>query len=381
MSERPATRVQQGNLNLYLTYLTGREIATPDFYNIERFDHESKRGYQRFLVQRRANELANFLKDTLDGGEHPAIPTPAFLATEKHLTFDDARNMLSFDDDVICPFNVVDGQHRLEGVRAAVQDDPRLNDFVLPVTIADELSEDHQMYHFFVINSTQKSVEQSLQQRITTNFIEKYRLSDMPPLPLSLKREVERGTQAGATHMVDHLNREPGSPLMGRVQLVNDTSPIRGRLKEAPLANVLKQHVYTASNPINGRESQDRMCRIMANYLSAIDLYYDKRNKEGEDLLIFRTSGIYFFIALSKWFFSAIYNTTDRDFRVETQLDLFKRMAEDIDDNIRFVFDAEWWVSGRGVSRMNRAAANRYVTQCNEALRRIQGDDDQGARV
>lgn len=381
MSERPATRVQQGKLTLYLTHLTGREIATSGFYNIERFDHESKRGYQRFLVQRRANELAKFLRDTLDRGEQPAIPTPAFLATEKRLDFDETHNVLSFNPEVVCPFNVVDGQHRLEGVRAAVQDDSRLNDFVLPVTIADELSEDHQMYHFFVINSTQKSVEQSLQQRITTNFIEKYQLADMPPLPQSLHREVVRGTQAGATQMVDHLNRDAGSPLRGRVQLVNDTDPIRGRLREAPLANVLKQHVYTASNPINGRESQERMCRIMANYLAAIDRYYEGRNHEREELIIFRTTGIYFFISLSKWFFAAIYNTTDRDFRVETQLNLFKRMAEDIDDDIRFLFDAEYWVSGRGVSRMNRAAANRYVIQCNEALMRIQGGDDEGAKV
>lgn len=381
MSERPATRVQQGDLTLYLTYLTGREIASPDFYNIERFDSDTKQGYQRLLVRRRANELARFLKDTWDDGVYPAIPTPAFLATEKTLTFDSTRNMLSIDHDVVCPFNVVDGQHRLEGIRAAVQGDDTLEEFRLPVTIAENLSEDHQMYHFFVINSTQKSVEQSLQQRITTNFIENYKLKAMPPLPQSLKREVERKTQAGATQMVEHLNREPDSPLQGRVQLVDDENPIRGRLKEAPLANVLKQHVYTASNPINGRESQDRMCRIMANYLSAIDQYYEELNIEDEDLLIFRTSGIYFFIALSKWFFSAIYNTTDRDFRVETQLDLFKRMADQVDDRIRPVFGPHWWVSGREGSSMNRALANDFVSRCNDALRRIQGSADEGARV
>ena len=381
MSERLATRVQQGNLTFYLTYLTGREIATRDFYNIERFDSGTGQGYQRLLDQRRANELARFLLDAWEKNEFPAIPTPAFLATERTLEFDSNRNILSFNPEVVCPFNVVDGQHRLEGVRAAVQEDPRLADFHLPVTFAVELSEDHQMYHFFVINSTQKSVEQSLQQRITANFITKYNIEDMPSLPARLQREVARGTQAGATEMVEHLNRSESSPLRGRIQLVDDGSPILGRLKEAPLANVLKQHVYTANNPIYGRELQDRMCRIIANYLSAIHLYYDERNREREDLLIFRTSGVYFFIALSKWFFAAIYNTTDRDFTVDSQLRLFNQMADDVDDDMRHLFDPEWWVSGRGGSSMNRATANTFVTRCNDVLRRIQGGSEEGARV
>lgn len=381
MSERLATKVQQGNLTFYLTSLTGREIATRGFYNIERFDSGTGQGYQRLLDQRRANELARFLLDAWEKNEFPAIPTPAFLATEMTLDFDSDRNVLTIDPDAVCPFNVVDGQHRLEGVRAAVQENPQLADFRLPVTIAVELSEDHQMYHFFVINSTQKSVEQSLQQRITANFITKYNIADMPSLPLRLQREVGRGTQAGATEMVEHLNREESSPLRGRVQLVDDGSPIRGRLKEAPLANVLKQHVYIANNPIYGRELQDRMCRIIVNYLSAIDLYYDKRNEEREDLLIFRTSGIYFFIALSKWFFAAVYNTTDRDFRVDSQLRLFERMADDVDDDMRHLFDPQWWVSGRGGSSMNRATANTFVTRCNDVLRRIQGGGDEGAKV
>ena len=361
--------------------MTGREIATRNFYNIERFEPETQQGYQRFLNQRRANELADFLKDTWENGEYPAIPTPAFLATEKTLRFDPTTNVLSIDPEVACPFNVVDGQHRLEGVRAAVRDNPRLEGYVLPVTIADGLSEDHQMYHFFVINSTQKSVDQSLQQRITNNFIRKYKTENLPSLPPALQREVKRGTQAGATGMVDHLNREKGSPLKGRVQLANDASPLQGRLKEAPLANILKQHVFTASNPIDGRESHIVKCKIVTNYLAAIYRYYEELNSDHEDLLIFRTSGIYFFIALSKWFFAAIYNTTDKDFKIDTQLNLFARLADEVDDDMRHVFYPDWWVSGRGGSSMNRALANDYVGKCNEALRRIQGGDDQGARV
>lgn len=381
MSERPATRVQQGELTLYLTYLTGREIATPNFYNIERFEPSTKKGFQRFLNERRANELADFLKDGWSKGEDPTIPTPAFLATDQKLQFDASRNMLTIDTEVACPFNVVDGQHRLEGVRAAVGDDVRGKDFVLPVTIADGLSEDLQMYHFFVINSTQKSVDQSLQQRITNKFIEKYKTDNLPSLPRTLEREVRRGTQAGATEMVDHLNRERGSPLHGRVQLANDPSPLRGRLKEAPLANMLKQQVYTASNPIEGRELEPTKRRIVANYLAAIHSYYEELNSEGNDLLIFNTSGMYFFLALSKWFFAAIYNTVGDDFRVETQLDLFAQLADEVDDNMRSVFYPDWWVSGREGSSMNRAKANDFVEKCNEALKRIQGSAHEGAKV
>ena len=381
MKERAATRITQGGLTFFLTYLQGQEVAKPGFYNIERFEPETKEGYQRVLEGRRAKELTDFLVDALEKGEYPAIPTAAFLATEQKLEYDPDRNLLLSDLAAVCPFNVVDGQHRLEGIKAAVVDNPSLRSFQLPVTIAAELPIDHQMYHFFVINSTQKGIDQALRQRITANFIDRYNIKEMPTLPRRLRREVERRTQADATEMVEHLNNTEDSPLCGRIKLVNDQDPLRGRLNEAPLANILKQHVLSASNPISGRESPHRMSGIIVNYLEAIRRYYDERNTEGEELLLFRSSGMYFFIALSKWFFQAVYNTTEEDFTVDSLLAIFELMADEVDDDMRLVFDPPWWVSGRGGASMNRALADGYIERCKPSLQRIQRSDDRQAKI
>src|SRR5436305_860099 len=117
---RPAARVNQGNLRLYTTSLTVRDLMTENFYDIERLDPENPhdRGYQRLLNRARAKKLADYLTDGQEN--HDAfLPTSIFLATDKDVAFDSTNNTISFDVHDICPFAVVDGQHRIEGLKLA----------------------------------------------------------------------------------------------------------------------------------------------------------------------------------------------------------------------------------------------------------------------
>jgi len=129
----PAARVNQGNLRLYTTSLTVRDLMTNNFYDIERLDPENPndRGYQRLLNKARAKKLADYLTEGQEN--HDAfLPTSIFLATDKDVVFDPATNSISFDVTEICPFAVVDGQHRLEGLKMAAEKNPDLLDFEVP---------------------------------------------------------------------------------------------------------------------------------------------------------------------------------------------------------------------------------------------------------
>src|SRR4051794_21766859 len=127
---RPAARVQQGSLCLYATSLKVRDLLIPNFYDIERLDPEDAagRGYQRVLNTGRAKKLADYL---ISGHEDADsfLPTSIFLATHLQLDFDIVKNELSFDVQAVGPFSVVDGQHRIEGLRLAVLKQPGLLDF------------------------------------------------------------------------------------------------------------------------------------------------------------------------------------------------------------------------------------------------------------
>ncbi len=370
---RPAVKIVQGNLQLLLTYLTGEEIHRQDFYSIDRLDPASNDGYQRILDERRARRLAEHLSEAFEQG-YSNIPTTAFLATEKIIDYDPETNTMHLDPDEVCPLVVVDGQHRLEGVRASVELNEDLSKFKLPITIAMNLDPLHQMYHFYVVNSTQKQIDKSLEQRITARFTDNYNLSSMPYLPRELRSKVERGNQSEVTRMVVFLNRDSNSPLRGRIREANDPDPPRGRLNEAPFANILRSHVFSATNPIYGRESFPRMCQIMSNYYAAIQTVFGKVDSEDTAMrnpLIFRTSGIYFFTSLAKWVFSALYNTSNV-FSVDSMVEILEEMVNELEDDVRFVADPQWWQPGAGGPSMNRAMANGLVPRFNDALRGVQ---------
>jgi hypothetical protein len=82
------------------------------------------------------------------------------------LPYNIQEHILEIDSAKVCPFSVVDGQHRVEDLRMAAEKDPRVHDFQIPVVIAVELSKLEQMCHFLIVNTTQKSVDTSVEQRI-----------------------------------------------------------------------------------------------------------------------------------------------------------------------------------------------------------------------
>src|SRR5882757_3042603 len=140
----------------------------------------------------------------------------SLLATDKTLAFDEASNTIEIDTALVGPFSVVDGQHRLEGLKMAAQKDPRVLDFETPVNIAVNLQKIAQMCHFLIVNTTQKSVDKAVEQRIIARLSEALDVEDMPSLPKWILKTVERGEVEKAIRLVDYLNETDGSPWNGK---------------------------------------------------------------------------------------------------------------------------------------------------------------------
>ena len=163
----PAARIQQGALTLYATSIKVSDLLAEGFYSVETLDPEDSNdhGYQRLLNKARAKKLADYIVKGQDSKD-AFLPTSVFLATAKSIPFDGATNSIEIDTSLVGPFSVVDGQHRLEGLRMAAEKDPRVHQFELPVNIAINLPKIAQMCHFLIVNTTQKSVDKSVEQRI-----------------------------------------------------------------------------------------------------------------------------------------------------------------------------------------------------------------------
>lgn len=366
---RPGVEVRQGHLTLFLTYVTPQDFAIPGFYDVDRLEPQGQ-GFQRILNDARANRLARHLTDGFSGG-YANVPTTIFLATDKHIDFDVDHNELTFDTDEVCPFSVVDGQHRIEGLLRAAKNEHRLREFKLPATIGVGLNDIHQMYHFYIVNTTQQPVEAALQQQITKRFTDMQGVEDLPYLPHWLQTLVARGTDALALRLAQQLNEDQDSPFRGRIQMANDPTGGRGRIKQAALVNMLKTHVFTGINPIYMRENDNsRRQRIMINYFRAVDqLYVPDGNRTTSR--VYQNNGLYFFLSISKWVFTAIY-AANLNFTPASIAEIIASAMEELDPGSQVISDPAWWNTSTGGTSLNRANATAYANDFFQALSRSQ---------
>lgn len=363
---RPAVQVQQGNLTLYLTYVTPRDLFGDNFYTVEALEPKGQdsKGYQRILNERRASRLSRHLTEA-DKHGYAHLPTTVFLATSKYVRFH--NGLIEFEKEDVCPFSVVDGQHRIEGLRKAVAVEESLMDFPLPVTIATELDSVHQMYHFFIVNTTQVPVEPALRQQITRRFTDMRGIEDLSYTPYWMQNEINRGRDARALKIAEFLNDDPKSPLFKRIRMAND--PVsKNKINQNSFVNVFKEHVLTGSNPLAVQETDvDRQSRIMLNYFHAVDDIF-VAGRERADTVVYKNNGLFFFLGISKWVFNVIYSSSNKDFRVNSVRTIIKDALGYLDDAYEDLANPDWWMSGQGASSLNRAVMRRYIEEFQIAL-------------
>ncbi|MCY3992853.1 MAG: DGQHR domain-containing protein [Caldilineaceae bacterium] len=370
---RPAVEISQGNLTLYLTFVTPDDLFNGNFYTVDALEPRTQEGYQRILDENRANRLSRHLIEAIDEG-YAHLPTTIFLATDRSLDYDEETKTLSFDTDEVGPFSVVDGQHRIEGLRKAITKKPYMRDFRLPVTIGSNLDNTHQMYHFYVVNTTQVPVDPSMRQQITKRFTEMAGVEDLPYMPYWLNREIAKGSDAKALRMVEFLNEHDDSPLQGRVQMANDPKS-RNKIKQSSIVSVFKSQVFVASHPLAVQETDpERAAKIMLNYFRAIDeMFVDGRDRS--KTVVYKSNGIFFFLSISKWVFNSIYSST-RNFTIQSITQVIQDALNELDDEFRSIAIAEWWMSGHGASSLNRASTGVYIDAFQQALAASQKSDD-----
>lgn len=130
-----------------------------DRYVIPRRDTRNKKGYQREVSVARVNKLATELK-----AGRVNLPTAVLLNVRGFI----ADDLVERGEQLFLRLNgkslyVVDGQHRLEALRKLVQEDSESwADFRVTFICLLGAVEDEEMWEFYVVNSTAKSVRTDL---------------------------------------------------------------------------------------------------------------------------------------------------------------------------------------------------------------------------
>ena len=245
------------------------------FYNVETLDPDDKsdKGYQRLLNTARAKRLADYILKGQDSKD-AFLPTSVFLATDKSISFKEDDNSIDIDNGLVCPFSVVDGQHRLEGLKMAAQKDPRVLDFETPVNIAINLPRIAQMCHFLIVNTTQKSVDKAVEQRIVARLTEALDVEDIPSLPKWILNIVEKGEVDKAIKYVTYLHEAEDSPWRGKILMANEVSGDT-TINQRSFVKAIVRYVLTANNPLSIVKDFEKEKKIFLNYWKAIAAHLD----------------------------------------------------------------------------------------------------------
>ena len=364
----PAAKVQQGDLTLFSTAIKVKSLIQDNFYSVETLDPsgEDDSGYQRLLNKARARKLADYIVKG-QNNQDAFLPTSVFLATDKNLDFDATTNTISFDPVIIGPFSVVDGQHRLEGLKIAAKKDDRVLEFAVPVNIAANLPKLHQMCHFLIVNTTQKSVDKAVEQQIVARLTESLDVEEIPSLPKWILNVVERGDVEKAVKIAKFLNETPDSPWYGRIKMANQApGPTNQRsfVNQGSFVMAITKYILTANNPISVLNDFDKEKRIFLNYWKAIaGILDDDRNPSS---VLYRYNGVELFCQFSIPFFMKLQES--RNFTVNTMKNLLRDCFENIEGEYAGVGHAQWWGKGGKASGLNAVAVRIVAREMNKAL-------------
>lgn len=367
MIKRTAVKITQGDLTLYSTSFKVEHLLIKDFYKIDKLDSsESNSGFQRVLDKARAKRLANYLLDGWKDGD-AFLPTSIFLATDKPIPFDSEKKEIQIDLDQIKSFNVVDGQHRIEGLIQAAKENPEIKEFEIPTNIAENLDEISQMCHFLIVNTTQKSVDKSVEQQILSRLSSMIDIEDIPTLPKWIQKQVLKGEDREALVIVNYLNSENDSPWKNKIRMANEPRNT-STINQNSFVQAVKLYLLTSSNPLAAIEDIDRRNRIIKNYWKAIiNILVEDIN---DDTVIFKTIGIELFSLISSTVFNKLFAI--KDFRVETIENILRSAMQHLPAEHLPIQDPSWWKSGGGASNINKAAARKIAHELNKCINSIE---------
>jgi DGQHR domain-containing protein len=358
---RPASLVKQGNLSLYATSLKVSDFLIPNFYSIERLDPENanEKGYQRLLNKGRAKKLADYIvsgQNTKDS----FLPTSVFMATDKNIAFNSGNNTIDIEIKEVCPFNIVDGQHRIEGLKMAAEKDARVLDFEIPVNIGINLTEIEQMCHFLIVNTTQKSVEEGIAQRIRARLTEAMDVDDTPNLPKWILSSVQKGEDEKALMYIDYLNGENDSPWKDKIKMANDESN-EGTINQKSFVKAIKKYILVDDNPIIKLEG-DKQHKIFLNYWKAIS------NIIGDDKpsVLYKYNGVDLFSKFSVPFFNKMVNMPD--YKVATMQNLLQNVFDNVEGVATGVGHTDFWAKGGTASGLNSGALSKINSEMVKTL-------------
>lgn len=284
-----ALRFTQNKRAMYLTFLPVRTLL--GITKVDMWDPGTpitddpkellKQGYQRETIRAHFTKVGRYVAKETDA----LLPTSVLLNARGNLSFDEARGTLTIPEQAL-PLWIVDGQHRLAGLRYAVDElqQDQVGDFLVPVTIVEDMGKLDEIRHFYIINSTQKRVRTDLADRL---------LRAIAATDIRVKTHLMRSRRdwkLRAIKICDLLNEWKDSPWEGRIRKPNAPRIGNAVISQVSFCTSLKPVII--SDTMSGY-SDSELARVLNAFWEAIRSLMPEVFQSPQDFVIQKTPGVY----------------------------------------------------------------------------------------
>ena len=367
---KSAVKIEQGKRTLFLTSFYVRDFFVDNFCRVDRLDVQESKGMQRLLHVSRAKSFGRDMVGA-DKQNEAFLPTSIFLATGGNISYDEETKELFFNPAEhagVCPLDIVDGQHRIEGLKMVAEDNQRLMGFPVSVVIAHKLNEMERMLQFVTVNIKQQPVNKGVAQHIIARFTKKLEVEKLPYLPSWLRRQAEKGDDEKALDIARKLNSNVNSPWHGRIQFADQEKTRRHTINQATFVRSVKRLILSQNHPLNNFVGE-RQLSVLENFWKAIEsIFVNQPEISGKEVqsVVFKYTGLEFFLSISAPIINQL--AKNRNYTVDAMKKCILSAEDHLAPDAVEIMSPEYWERGSNASSLNRAGISKLVGSFADAL-------------
>ncbi len=284
----PALKVRQNGHDLYMVDLSAADLMK--YTKVDKWKSgvpADEQGYQREELQVHYNKVGRYLVTD----KNAILPTSILLSARDGVTFEPMKDggtmgHLYIPDEAL-PLWIVDGQHRVAGLRHAIEDleDENARNFTLPAVIMANMPKQDEVQQFYIVNSTSKRIKTDLAERL---------LTEMAEHDDNVKKNQVIGKGKAyllrAVKIVDMLNEQTDGPWAGRIQQVNKRKVGDVMIAESSFNESLKPILLI---PWLAKMPETEIATIISRYWEAIFAYMPNAFATPRNYSVQKTIGTY----------------------------------------------------------------------------------------
>jgi DGQHR domain-containing protein len=291
MTTIPMTRFRQDARELFVGSMRAADVIR--LGRVAEWKNDGGDGYQRAPERARITKIAKFLVTE----PVPLLPTSVLLSHRgaplpKTELAPDVVAIDLEDHDVLW---IVDGQHRVAGLKKAIEEDgvARLADFRLPVVLMEFEDVEEEAHQFQLINENMKKVNTDLARRLLAMRLAKGGAEARKQI-----KQSRRLWEAESIEVLEALQGSPGSVWYGKIQPPNTKKTSAHVVRSLSFSTSLRPIL---TDDLTNHLGLERITALLANYWEAWRVVAPEAFADPEDYVIQKTPGVFSLHLVAKY--------------------------------------------------------------------------------